>query len=85
MLAAFAVLIVRDNAVWPRWLGWFAAIAAPVYALRAGVLFTTDGPFAADGVLGLWVPVIAFASWIVLASVVLTLELRQSAIRTAVD
>jgi hypothetical protein len=85
MLAAFAVLILRDSAVWPRWLGWLAAIAAPVYALRAGVLFTNDGPFAADGVLGLWVPVIAFASWIVLASVVLTLELRQSAIRTAVD
>ena len=40
------------------------------YALRLGTLFTTEGPFAADGVLGLYVPAGALASWIFLASVV---------------
>lgn len=77
-LAAFAVLILRDKAIWPGWLGWLAAVAAPVYALRVGTLFTTEGPFAADGVLGLWVPVGAFAAWTVLASVVLALSLRPA-------
>lgn len=78
VLAAFAVLSVRDRALWPRWLGWVAAIAAPVYALRVGILFTTDGPFAADGVLGLYVPVATIAASILLASIVLTLELRRT-------
>lgn len=76
VLAAFAVLALRDKAVWPAWIGWLAAIAAPLYALRVGTLFTTDGAFAADGLLGLWVPVVAIGSWVVIASVVLALKLR---------
>jgi hypothetical protein len=75
-LAAFAVLTLRDKAIWPEWLGWLAVIAALAYALRVGTLFTTAGAFAADGVLGLWVPVIAVAGWIVVASVVLTRRVR---------
>jgi hypothetical protein len=77
VLAAFAVLSLRDGAFWPRWLGWLAAIAAPVYALRVGTLFTTEGAFAADGVLGLYVPVATIAAAILLASVVLTLEVSR--------
>jgi hypothetical protein len=71
LLIACAVLALRAGAVWPRWVGWLAAIAAPLYALRLGTLFTTDGPFAADGVLGLYVPVVAFAGWLAVASLVL--------------
>ena len=76
VLAAFAVLVLRDKAIWPEWLGWLAASAAGAYALRVGTLFTTEGPFAADGLLGLYVPVSAFAVWTLLASVVLALRLR---------
>lgn len=71
MLVALAVLARRDRVVWPEWLGWLAALAAVAYALRIGTLFTTEGAFAADGALGLYVPVIAFAGWTFLASVVL--------------
>jgi hypothetical protein len=71
VLAAFAVLALRDKAIWPEWLGWLAAIAALAYALRVGTLFTTEGAFAADGVLGLYVPVTAVGVWFVLGSVVL--------------
>jgi hypothetical protein len=77
MLAAYAVLALRDKAIWPEWVGWLAAIAALAYVLRVGTLFTTEGAFAADGVLGLWVPVIAAAGWIAVASVVLALDMRQ--------
>jgi hypothetical protein len=77
-LVAFAVLALRDKAIWPEWLGWLAAIAALAYTLRVGTLFTTEGGFAADGVLGLYVPVIAVGAWIVLASVSLALRLRKS-------
>lgn len=77
VLAAFAVLSLRDNAIWPRWIGWLAAIAAAVYALRVGTLLTTEGPFAADGLLGLYVPVATVAVATVAASVVLTIEVRR--------
>ena len=49
--------------VWPRWLSRLAVAAAALYALRTGTLFATDGPFAADGLLGLRVPVVAISSW----------------------
>ena len=47
-----------------------------VYPLRVGTLFTTEGAFAADGVLGLWVPVVAAAGWILVGSTVLALRTR---------
>jgi hypothetical protein len=87
MLTAFAVLVLRDKAIWPQWLGWLAAVAAPAYALRVGTLFTTDGVFAADGILGIYVPVIAVGAWTVLASVVLarSVTLRSDGDRIAPD
>jgi hypothetical protein len=78
VVAAFAVLALRDKAIWPAWVGWLGALVAPVYALRVGTLFTTEGPFAADGVLGLYVPVGAIAGWLALASVVLTVRVRRA-------
>jgi len=78
VLAAFAVVALRDKAIWPEWLGWLAAIAALAYALRVGTLFTTEGAFAADGALGLYVPVGAFGVWTLAASVTLALDLRAS-------
>ena len=71
MLVAFAVLALRDGVVWPRWLGWLALVAAPLTAARIGTVVTTEGPFAADGLLGLYVPVAALAGWVVVASAVL--------------
>jgi hypothetical protein len=75
-LVAFGVLAIRNAAVWPRWVGLMALAAAVAYALRVGTLFTTEGAFAADGVLGLWVPVAAVATWIAVASVVLASRFR---------
>jgi hypothetical protein len=75
VLAAFAVLVLGHAAVWPRWIGWLAAVAAALYLLRAGTLFATDGAFAADGVLGLYVPVVAVAGWVLIASVALAVDL----------
>jgi hypothetical protein len=71
MLLAFAAL-----AIWPPWLRALAAAAALAYALRVGTLFTTEGAFAADGALGLYVPAAALVSWVFVASVALALRLR---------
>ena len=74
MLAAFGVLALRDKVLWPTWLGWFAIVAAVAYTLRVGTLFSTRGAFAADGVLGLYIPAGAVAAWVVVASALLTLK-----------
>ena len=79
LAAALAALALRHEAIWPRWIGWLAVAAGAAYALRIGTLFTTTGPFAADGLLGLWVPVIAIAALIVAAG--LTLLLRTTSAR----
>jgi hypothetical protein len=77
MLAAFAALALRDRAVWPRWVGRLAVLAAGAYLLRIGTVFIDRGAFAADGVLGLYLPVAAFAAWILTASVVLAIGSRS--------
>jgi hypothetical protein len=78
MLATFAVLVLRDRAIWPTWIGWLGLLASLTYMLRVGTLFTTDGPFAADGLLGLYLPVAALAGWTFAASVVLALDVRRA-------
>jgi hypothetical protein len=79
VLVAFAVLALRDKAVWPGWVGWLALAGALAYSLRIGNLFTTSGPFTAGGALGFWTPVVAFMVWLVVASVVLARAPRQTA------
>jgi hypothetical protein len=81
--AACAVVALRHGALWPHWVGLLAAAAAAAYALRAGTLFTTDGPFAADGLLGVYVPVIAFAVWLLAASVTLARYAAREASRNS--
>jgi hypothetical protein len=77
MLLAWAAVSLRYRALWPRALGWLAIVAAIAYSLRTGALFTVDGVFAADGVFGFLVPVIAIATWVTAASATLTLRLRR--------
>ena len=69
MLVAFAM-----TGLWSGPLRGLAVVAAALYVLRVGTLFTTDGPFAADGVLGLYVPAGAFAAWTFVASAVLAVR-----------
>jgi Domain of unknown function (DUF4386) len=67
---AVAVVTLRFGGL-PAWLGWLALVAALATVLRLGSLFTTDGPFAFDGVLGFWAGLVAFAAWTLAASIVL--------------
>jgi hypothetical protein len=76
LLAAAAALSLRFGVVWPRRVGLLAAVAAPLYLLRTGTLFTTTGAFAADGLLGLYIPVVALVSWLLAASLAMALPRR---------
>jgi hypothetical protein len=70
VFAGFAMMVLRDGALWPRWLGWLAVAAAVACALRVGTLFTADGPFTAGGLVGFWLPIAGFAGWIAAGSLV---------------
>jgi hypothetical protein len=78
MFGAFAVVVLRDRALWPDWVGWLGVLAAVACALRIGTLFTTEGAFTAGGALGFWVPVIGFMGWTMVASVLLAVKIRGS-------
>lgn len=66
--------------LWPRWIRRLGVVAAAAYAPRAATLFTDDGPFAADGLLGIYVPVGALAAWTLLASGNLVKQIRLLAL-----
>lgn len=80
MLAAAALLILRHGVLWARWVGFLAAAVAILYALRMGTIFTTGGVFAADGLLGIWVPVGAILVWIVVAAASLARDLQRGGV-----
>ena len=68
LFGATALVILRGNAL-AEWLGWLAAITAVAQLLPLGVMFTDEGAFAADGALGLIVPVITFVVTIAALSI----------------
>jgi hypothetical protein len=65
---ATALVILRTD-VLPDWLGWLSGITAVAQPLAFGILFTDTGAFAADGVLGLFVPLVLALVTIVALSV----------------
>jgi len=60
LFAATAIVGYRHKAV-PAPVAGFSALAAVTQPLAFGVGVTDSGAFAADGVLGLWVPIVTFA------------------------
>jgi hypothetical protein len=70
LLGATALVILRGT-LFPHWLGWLSGVAAVVQPLTFGVLYTDTGAFAADGVLGLFVPFALGILTVVALSIVL--------------
>ncbi len=67
MLAAIAIVTLKRHAL-PRWLGWLAAVAAPLLIVNGMFLDAEFGP-----------AFLLFLLWVLLASVVLTV--RPSGVR----
>lgn len=65
--AATAIAGYRHGAL-PAPIAGFSALSAITQPLAFGVVFCTTGAFAADGVLGVWVPVITFSVAVFTAS-----------------
>jgi hypothetical protein len=76
---AAAGLSFRAGA-FPRWLAWTAVLAAVVNVGALGGIFSLTGPLnAGDGAIGgPAAPILAWAVWILLASIVMLRESRRS-------
>lgn len=79
-LIAIGVAILIDRAespVLPRWLGYLNLWEA-VMILPAGmVLFFKSGPFAWNGLMGIWVPLASFCLWFIAMTWALHRNLTQ--------
>lgn len=59
-----AILIDRSpSPVLPRWLGYLQLWVAVIIMPAGTVLFFKDGPFAWNGLIGLYIPLTAFSIW----------------------
>jgi hypothetical protein len=79
-IAAIGVIpnVVR-HAPFPRWFGYYTAWTALMFEGGAVAFVTRSGPFAWNGMLAFWLPVVTFFAWIVVASVLLFRAIDQQA------
>lgn len=69
----------RAQPIFPRWVGWFNIWAVIMYLPGGLIPLFKTGPFAWNGLLALWVPVVIFVAWMLGMSVLLLKAIdRQS-------
>jgi hypothetical protein len=68
MWVAIAVIALIPNTVvhtpFPRWFGYYTAWTALMFEAGAVAFLTRSGPFAWNGLLAFWSPVVTFFAWI---------------------
>jgi len=74
--AANGLSIIRSVYL-PTWLGWLGLVTALFNLLGLGAVYTDDGVFAADGVLGFFIGFALFLIWNLAASIVLYRRLGE--------
>jgi hypothetical protein len=65
-----------EPATFPRWFGYFNAWFALLELPPAAVVIFNDGPLAWNGVISFWVPLVAFAAWMMAVTVVLLQSIK---------
>jgi hypothetical protein len=65
MFVCFRATTVRHSP-FPRWFGWFTAWTFIMFEAGAVAFVTRMGPFAWDGLLVFWSPVILFSAWLII-------------------
>ncbi len=66
---AYAVFVSDEsNPALPRWFGYFSVWAAVLFLPGILITFFKTGPFAWDGIIGFWLPVGVFFTWILAAA-----------------
>jgi hypothetical protein len=70
-LAGVALAILNDdrpNPEFPRWTAFLSLWAAVLFIPAGAVLIFKDGPFAWDGIIAFYIPVIIFFVWLMVMS-----------------
>lgn len=83
-LLAIGIATLSDksvDSVFPRWAGYFNLWMGILFIPGVFIAFFFSGPFAWNGVIGFWVPVVAFVLWFLLMTPVLWRAIGQQAAR----
>ncbi len=75
-IAAAILIDRRSEPVLPRWLGYLNLWVAMLILPAGMVLFFKHGPFAWNGVVGLYIPLVAFVIWMM--SMTITIHQKLS-------
>ena len=79
-LLAIGIATLSDksvDSVFPRWAGYFNLWMGILFIPGVLVAFFFTGPFTWNGLIGFWVPVVAFIVWFILMTPVLFRAIRQ--------
>jgi hypothetical protein len=63
--AVVALAGTRDNPVFPRWFGYQSIMTFLLVLPDQLMFFFKTGPFAWNGLLGIWVPLAVFCAWFI--------------------
>ena len=68
--AAFVAFSDKNENKWlPRWFGYFTLWCIVLGLPTQMVFFFYDGPFAWDGLVAFWMPLVVFGTWLTMVSV----------------
>jgi hypothetical protein len=79
LLAIAAAILIdrRSEPVLPRWLGYLSLWVAMLIIPAGCVLFFKHGPFAWNGVVGLYIPLTAFVIWVMSMTIAIHQKLSR--------
>ncbi|MBV1930997.1 MAG: hypothetical protein KUG71_04705 [Porticoccaceae bacterium] len=69
-----------DAPVFPRWLGYFNIWVAILLVPGGLITFFKTGPFAWDGILAFWLPLVIFFAWFLVMFQMLLKNIKQQAL-----
>jgi hypothetical protein len=79
LIAIGAAILIDRSAVpvLPRWLGYLQIWVAMLILPAGIVLFFKAGPFAWNGLIGIYVPLVAYAIWMITTTIVVDRALAR--------
>ncbi len=70
LMIGFAILSkTNDQALFPRWTGYFCIWAAILEIPDAFAVYWLSGPFSYNGAIAFWIPAVGFFNWVMIMSI----------------